>query len=54
LEFRLTVPLFGAPLRFIWARNLDPIETVVSDDGTRLLVAGDRFDDFQFAISTTF
>ena len=54
LEFRLTVPLFGAPLRFIWARNLDPIETVFSEDGASILVAGDRFDDFQFAISTTF
>jgi outer membrane protein insertion porin family len=45
-EFRVTVPLFGAPLRFIYARNLDPI----SDP----LLGADRFEDFQFSISTSF
>lgn len=61
LEFRVTVPLFGAPLRFIWANNLDPIETlrdengeIVFDENGLILVPGDNFDDFQFAISTTF
>lgn len=53
LEFRVTVPLFGAPLRFIWANNLDPIEPVRDENGI-LVVPGDIFDDFQFAISTTF
>ncbi len=37
---------FGAPLRFIWANNLDPI-----DD---LLLGPDRFESFQFSISTSF
>ncbi len=54
IEFRVTVPLFGAPLRFIYSRNLDPIEGILSEDSTRFIVAPDRFDDFQFAISTTF
>lgn len=53
LEFRVTVPLFGAPLRFIWANNLDPIEPV-RDEGGILVVPGDIFDEIQFAISTTF
>lgn len=53
LEFRVTVPLFGAPLRFIWANNLDPIEPIFDEDGIPL-DPGDRFEDFQFAISTTF
>lgn len=46
LEFRVTVPLFGAPLRFIWANNLDPI-----DDSA---LGADRFETFQFSISTSF
>ena len=45
-EFRVTVPLFGAPLRFIWANNLDPI-----DDRA---LGADRFESFQFSISTSF
>ena len=45
-EFRVTVPLFGAPLRFIWANNLDPI----SDPS----LGADRFESFQFSISTSF
>ena len=46
LELRVTVPLFGAPLRFIYAVNLDPIEDEQKGP--------DRFEDFQFAISTSF
>ena len=46
LELRVTVPLFGAPLRFIYAINLDPIDEE--------LKGADRFEDFQFAISTSF
>lgn len=45
-EFRVTVPMFGAPLRFIYAINLDPINDV--------LLGADRFEDFQFSISTSF
>ncbi len=41
LELRVLVPIFGAPLRFIWATNPDPL-----DD--------DRFDSFQFSVGTTF
>ncbi|MDH3745246.1 MAG: outer membrane protein assembly factor BamA [Acidobacteriota bacterium] len=41
LELRVLVPIFGAPLRFIWAQNLDAL-----DD--------DRFDTFQFSVGTTF
>ncbi len=40
-ELRIQVPLFPAPLRFIWARNLDPF-------------ADDRFDSFDFSLSTSF
>ena len=46
VEFRVTVPLFGAPLRFIWANNLDPI-----DDAQ---LGADRFESFQFSIATSF
>ena len=40
-ELRVLVPMFGAPLRFIYAVNLDP-------------QPGDRFEDFQFSIGTSF
>ncbi len=40
-ELRIQVPLFPAPLRFIWARNLDPL-----DD--------DQFKSFDFSLSTSF
>ena len=40
-ELRIQVPLFPAPLRFIYARNLDPL-----DD--------DQFDSFDFSLSTSF
>lgn len=46
VEFRVTVPLFGAPLRFIWANNLDPIDDAI--------LGADRFESFQFSISTSF
>lgn len=41
LEMQVNVPVFGAPLRFIWSRNLDP-------------QVGDRFESFQFSIGTSF
>ena len=40
-ELRIQVPLFPAPLRFIYASNLDPL-----DD--------DQFDSFDFSLSTSF
>ncbi len=41
IELRVLVPLFGAPLRFIWARNLDPLPL-------------DQFESFDFNIGTSF
>ena len=40
-ELRVLVPVFGAPLRFIYSLNLDP-------------QPGDRFQDFQFSIGSSF
>jgi len=40
-ELRIFVPVFGAPLRFIYAKNLDPLPD-------------DRFESFQFSIGTSF
>jgi outer membrane protein insertion porin family len=47
LELRINVPLFGAPLRFIWAQNLDPLENLPSFDQ-------ERFQSFDFSIGTSF
>ncbi len=41
MEFRLFVPVFGQPLRFIFARNLDEL-------------TDDRFESFQFSIGAGF
>jgi outer membrane protein insertion porin family len=41
VEMRIFVPVFGAPLRFIYAKNLDPLPD-------------DTFETFQFSIGTTF
>lgn len=41
VELRVTVPVFGAPLRFIFAENLDPF-------------VDDRFESFQFSIGPSF
>ncbi|MCP3957805.1 MAG: outer membrane protein assembly factor BamA [bacterium] len=40
-ELRIQVPLFPAPLRFIYASNLDPLDA-------------DQFDSFDFSLSTSF
>jgi outer membrane protein insertion porin family len=40
-ELRVLIPVFGAPLRFIYASNLDP-------------QPGDSFESFQFSIGTSF
>lgn len=47
LELRINVPIFGAPLRFIWARNLDPLENLQGFDR-------ERFTSFDFSIGTSF
>lgn len=41
VELRVFLPVFGAPLRFIYARNLDQLPQ-------------DSFEDFQFSIGTSF
>ncbi|MGH9362652.1 MAG: outer membrane protein assembly factor BamA [Thermoanaerobaculia bacterium] len=41
VELRVLVPVLGAPLRFIYASNLDPLP-------------GDRFESFQFSVGTSF
>jgi outer membrane protein insertion porin family len=40
-ELRILLPIFGAPLRFIYAFNLRPRK-------------GDSFENFQFSIGTSF
>ena len=47
-EFRILVPVLGAPLRFIYAKNLDPL-----DDAKAGLIPED-FKGFQFDIGFTF
>ena len=46
VELRINVPLFGAPLRFIWANNLDPLNVNLGEE--------ERFDSFDFSIGTSF
>jgi outer membrane protein insertion porin family len=41
VELRVFLPVFGAPLRFIYAKNLDPLPQ-------------DSFESFQFSIGTSF
>lgn len=54
LELRLSVPMLGAPLRLIYATNLDPIREL-RDPATGLVtVPGDDFQGFQFHIGTSF
>ncbi|HEX2466039.1 MAG TPA: outer membrane protein assembly factor BamA [Thermoanaerobaculia bacterium] len=47
LELRINVPLFGAPLRFIWSNNIDPLEGLPEFDQ-------ERFQSFDFSIGTSF
>jgi len=54
LELRLNVPMFGAPLRLIYARNLNPLGEVLDPDTGAVLVPGDQFESVQFNIGTTF
>ncbi|HXO43483.1 MAG TPA: BamA/TamA family outer membrane protein, partial [Thermoanaerobaculia bacterium] len=41
VELRVLIPLFGAPLRFIYSKNLQPKPL-------------DEFETFQFSIGTSF
>ena len=52
-ELRMFLPIFQAPLRFIYGVNLDP-KTILGVDGTPLTGAQEKRSDFQFSIGTTF
>lgn len=54
IELRLTVPVFGAPLRLIYATNLDPIDQVRDPETGFIVVPGDNFESIQFNIGTSF
>ncbi len=47
IELRINIPLFGAPLRFIYARNIDPFTGLPEFDK-------ERFQSFDFSIGTSF
>ncbi len=47
IELRINVPLFGAPLRFIWANQLNPFDDLNFGDE-------ERFDSFDFSIGVSF
>ena len=46
IELRINVPMFGAPLRFIYAINLDPLNLTGFH--------AERFKSFDFSIGTAF
>ncbi|MFN7987103.1 MAG: outer membrane protein assembly factor BamA [Thermoanaerobaculia bacterium] len=50
-ELRMFLPIFQAPLRFIYGINLDP-KTITYSGGRTLTV--EKRSDFQFSIGTTF
>lgn len=52
-ELRMFLPIFQAPLRFIYGINLAPI-TVKGADGLPLAGGREKSSDFQFSIGTTF
>jgi outer membrane protein insertion porin family len=47
IELRVNVPLFGAPLRFIWANQLNPYDNLSAFDQ-------ERFESFDFSIGVSF
>ncbi len=47
IELRVNVPILGAPLRFIYATNLNPLDNLGGVDR-------ERFDSFDFSIGTSF
>ncbi len=53
LELRIFLPIFQAPLRFIYAVNLDP-KVIKQPDGATLPGGVEKKTDFQFSIGTTF
>jgi outer membrane protein insertion porin family len=50
-ELRMFLPIFQAPLRFIYGMNLDP-KVITGSDGT--ILSEEKKSDFQFSIGTTF
>lgn len=53
LELRVFLPIFQAPLRFIYGINLDP-KTIRDSNGAPLANGVEKRTDFQFSIGTTF
>ncbi|MBL8112092.1 MAG: outer membrane protein assembly factor BamA [Acidobacteria bacterium] len=53
LELRVFLPIFQAPLRFIYGYNLDP-KIIKDQDGLPLRNGEEKKTDFQFSIGTTF
>ena len=53
LEMRIFLPIFQAPLRFIYGINLDP-KTILDRTGAPLPNGQESRTDFQFSIGTTF
>ena len=53
LEMRIFLPIFQAPLRFIYGINLDP-KTILDQAGNPLPNGQESRTDFQFSIGTTF
>jgi outer membrane protein insertion porin family len=53
LEMRIFLPIFQAPLRFIYGINLDP-KTILDRAGQPLPNGQESRTDFQFSIGTTF
>ena len=53
LELRIFLPIFQAPLRFIYGVNLDP-KIILDKDGNSLTGGVEKRTDFQFSIGTTF
>lgn len=52
-ELRMFLPIFQAPLRFIYGVNLDP-KVIKGPDGSTLVGGVEKRSDFQFSIGTTF
>ena len=50
-EMRILVPVFGAPLRFIYAKNLQPLSCT---SPSAIDPCTDSFESFQFSIGTSF
>jgi len=53
LELRIFLPIFQAPLRFIYGINLDP-KTILDQTGAPLPNGQESRTNFQFSIGTTF